>query len=118
MVGIEVAGSRDEGPNRAFRPLAGYLNGANRSRRRIAMTASVPLRSSWPGAIGPETPVRSTVPRPLRFGSEVRFVMNRRQTARDAVSSRVGMPCRNWQVRGRHDWARIDGVPGVLERVQ
>jgi len=37
--GIEVAGSFDEAANRAFGPLAGYINGANRSRRRMAMTA-------------------------------------------------------------------------------
>ena len=39
---IEVDGPFDEAPNRAFRPLAGFINGANRSRRRIAMTAPVP----------------------------------------------------------------------------
>ena len=38
---IEVAGSFDEAPNRAFRPLASYINGANRSRRRIVRTAPV-----------------------------------------------------------------------------
>ncbi len=38
---IEVAGSFDEAPSRAFRPLASYINGANRSRRRITRTAPV-----------------------------------------------------------------------------
>jgi hypothetical protein len=32
---------------------------------------------------------------------QVRLVINRQQAARYAVSSRVGAPCRNWQVRGR-----------------
>ncbi len=38
---IEVAGSFDQAPVRAFGPLAAYINGASRSRRRIAMTAPV-----------------------------------------------------------------------------
>jgi len=38
---IEVDGGFEEAANRAFRPLAGYINGANRFRRRIAMTAPV-----------------------------------------------------------------------------
>ena len=38
---IEVDGSFDEAPDRAFRPLAGFIDGANRSRRQIAMTAPV-----------------------------------------------------------------------------
>ncbi len=38
---IEVDGSFDEAPSRAFRPLAGFVNGANRSHRQIAMTTPV-----------------------------------------------------------------------------
>jgi SOUL heme-binding protein len=38
---IEVNDSFDEAPSRAFRPLAGFINGANRSRRQIVMTAPV-----------------------------------------------------------------------------
>jgi hypothetical protein len=41
VAGIEVGGSFDEAPGRAFRPLAGFIDGANRSRRQIAMTAPV-----------------------------------------------------------------------------
>ena len=41
VAGIEVGGSFDEAPDRAFRPLAGFIDGANRSRRQIAMTAPV-----------------------------------------------------------------------------
>ena len=44
MTGIEVGGSFEEAPNRAFRPLAGFIDGANRSRRQIAMTAPVTHR--------------------------------------------------------------------------
>ena len=38
---VGAAGSFDEAPDRAFRPLAGFIDGANRSRRQIAMTAPV-----------------------------------------------------------------------------
>jgi len=41
VAGIEVGGSFDEAPDRAFRPLAGFIDGASRSRRQIAMTAPV-----------------------------------------------------------------------------
>ena len=41
MAGIEAGGSFDEAPGRAFRPLAGFIDGASRSRRQIAMTAPV-----------------------------------------------------------------------------
>jgi SOUL heme-binding protein len=38
---IEVDGTFEKAANRAFRPLAGFINGGNRERRRIAMTAPV-----------------------------------------------------------------------------
>jgi hypothetical protein len=47
--------------------------------------------------------LRRTRRRHTAHSRQVRLVLNRRQAARDAVSSRVGAPCRNWQVRGRHD---------------
>jgi hypothetical protein len=54
---IEVTGSFAEAPNRAFRPLAGYINGANRSRRRIAMTAPVTQQAADPEKIAMTAPV-------------------------------------------------------------
>jgi hypothetical protein len=54
---IEVAGSFDKAPNRAFRPLAGYINGANRSRRRIAMTAAVTQQAAGPEKLAMTAPV-------------------------------------------------------------
>ena len=45
---VEVAGSFDEAPSRAFGPLAGYIHGATRSRRRIAMTAPVTQQAAGP----------------------------------------------------------------------
>jgi len=53
---IEVDGSFDEAPSRAFRPLARFINGANRTRRQIAMTAPVTQQASGPEgqASGPE----------------------------------------------------------------
>lgn len=38
---IEVDGTFEDAASRAFRPLAGFINGGNRERRRIAMTAPV-----------------------------------------------------------------------------
>ena len=48
---IEVGGSFDEAPDRAFRPLAGFVDGANRSRRQIAMTAPVTQQKAGPEQI-------------------------------------------------------------------
>ena len=62
------------------------------------------------GAADPATPRQA-------HSRQVRLVINRRQAARDAVSSRVGVPCRNWQVGAGMTEARIDSVPGVLVRV-
>ncbi|SCE69207.1 SOUL family heme-binding protein [Micromonospora mirobrigensis] len=38
---VRVQGAFEQAGNEAFRPLAGYIGGANRSRRSIAMTAPV-----------------------------------------------------------------------------
>jgi len=58
---IEIAGSFDEAPVRAFRPLAGYINGANRSRRTFGLLSGSDSRKTivawrlvaslpgWPG---------------------------------------------------------------------
>lgn len=54
---IEVDGSFDEAPNRAFRPLAGFINGANHSRRQIAMTAPVTQQAAGPEKIAMTAPV-------------------------------------------------------------
>jgi SOUL heme-binding protein len=48
---IEVGGSFDEAPDHAFRPLAGFIDGANRSRRQIAMTAPVTQQKAGPEQI-------------------------------------------------------------------
>lgn len=48
---IEVNDSFNEAPNRAFRPLAGFINGANRTRRQIAMTAPVTQQEASPEKI-------------------------------------------------------------------
>ena len=54
---IEVNGSFDEAPSRAFRPLARFINGANRTRRQIAMTAPVTLEVAGPEKIAMTAPV-------------------------------------------------------------
>ena len=76
---IEVAGSFDEAPNRAFRPLARYINGANRSRRRIAMTAPVTQQAD-PEKIAMTAPVlQQAAGQPGRY--LVQFVMPSHLTA-------------------------------------
>jgi hypothetical protein len=54
---IEVEGSFDEAPDRAFRPLAGFINGANRTRRQIAMTAPITQQEAGPEKIAMTAPV-------------------------------------------------------------
>jgi hypothetical protein len=54
---IEVNGSFDAAPNRAFRPLARFINGANRTRRQIAMTAPVTQQEAGPEKIAMTAPV-------------------------------------------------------------
>ena len=54
---IEVNGSFDEAPSRAFRPLASFINGANRTRRQIAMTAPVTQQEAGPEKIAMTAPV-------------------------------------------------------------
>jgi len=51
VAGIEVGGSFDEAPDPAFCPLAGFIDGANRSRRQIAMTAPVTQQNAGPEQI-------------------------------------------------------------------
>jgi hypothetical protein len=71
---IEVTGSFAGAPNRAFRPLAGSINGANRSRRRIAMTAPVTQQAAGPEKIAMTAPVlQQAAGRPGRY--LVQFVM-------------------------------------------
>lgn len=70
---IEVNDSFDEAPRRAFRPLAGFINGANRSRRQIAMTAPV-TQQETPEKIAMTAPVvQQAVGRPGSY--LVQFVM-------------------------------------------
>jgi hypothetical protein len=77
---IEIAGSFDKAPNRAFRPLAGYINGANRSRRRIAMTAPVTQQAADPEKIAMTAPVlQQAAGPPGRY--LVQFVMPSHLTA-------------------------------------
>ena len=57
MAGIGAGGSFDEAPDRAFRPLAGFIDGANRSRRQIAMTAPVTQQKAGPEKIAMTAPV-------------------------------------------------------------
>ena len=65
VAGIEVGGSFDEAPDRAFRPLAGFIDGANRSRRQIAMTAPVTQQKASPEKIAMTAPVvQQTAGRP------------------------------------------------------
>ena len=59
---IEVNGSFDEAPNRAFRPLARFINGANRTRRQIAMTAPVTRQEAGPEKIAMTAPVAQQGP--------------------------------------------------------
>ena len=54
---IEVGGSFDEAPDRAFRPLAGFINGASRTRRQIAMTAPVTQQKASPEKTAITAPV-------------------------------------------------------------
>ena len=77
---IEVDGSFDEAPSRAFRPLAGFINGANRSRRRIAMTAPVTQQEAGPEKIAMTAPVvQQAAGRPGSY--LVQFVMPSHFTA-------------------------------------
>ncbi len=76
---IEVAGSFDQAPVRAFGPLAAYINGASRSRRRIAMTAPV-TQQAGPEKIAMTAPVlQQAAGRPGRY--PVQFVMPSHLTA-------------------------------------
>ena len=63
-----MGGSFDEAPDRAFRPLAGFIDGASRSRRQIAMTAPVTQqKAGWehPEKIAMTAPVvQQTAGRP------------------------------------------------------
>ncbi len=73
---IEVAGSFDQAPNRAFGPLARYLNGANRSRR----IATVMQQAAGPEKIAMTAPVvQQAAGRPGRY--LVQFVMPSHLTA-------------------------------------
>ena len=77
MAGIEAGGSFDEAPDRAFRPLAGYIDGASRSRRQIAMTAPVTQqKAGWehPEKIAMTAPVvQQTAGRPGSHGRPTGF---------------------------------------------
>jgi hypothetical protein len=68
VAGIEVGGSFDEAPDRAFRALAGFIDGASRSRRQIAVTAPVIQQNTdleHPEKIAMTAPVvRQTAGRP------------------------------------------------------
>jgi hypothetical protein len=77
---IEVDGSFDEAPSRAFRPLAGFINGANRSRRRIAMTTPVTQQEAGTEKIAMTAPVvQQAAGRPGSY--LVQFVMPSHFTA-------------------------------------
>lgn len=71
---VEVDAAFEEAANRAFRPLAGYIGGGNRSRRRIAMTAPVTQEAAGSEKIAMTTPVlQQAGDRPGTY--LVRFVM-------------------------------------------
>ena len=100
---IEVDGSFDEAPNRAFRPLAGFINGANRSRRRIAMTAPVTQQEAGPERIAMTAPVvQQAAGRPGSY--LVQFVMPSHFTAQtlpvpDDARVRTGRSRSSWRQR-------------------
>lgn len=57
VAGIELDGSFDEVPDRAFRPLGGFIDGADRSRRQIAMPDPVTQQNAGPEKIVMTAPV-------------------------------------------------------------
>jgi hypothetical protein len=79
---VQVEGSFEKAGNAAFRPLAGYLGGANRSRRRLRMTAPVVQEPAGPEKIAMTAPVvQEEGERPGSW--LVRFVMPASFTAAD-----------------------------------
>jgi hypothetical protein len=57
VAGIERDGSFDEVPDRAFRPLGGFIDGADHSRRQIAMPDPVTQQNAGPEKIVMTAPV-------------------------------------------------------------
>ena len=72
VAGIEVGGSFDEAPDRAFRALAGFIDGASRSRRQIAVTAPVIQQNTAAGNT-PRRAVTGTPPHPSSFSPSRRL---------------------------------------------
>ena len=81
---IEVNGSFDEAPNRAFRPLARFINGANRTRRQIAMTAPVTRQEAGPEKIAMTAPVAQQAGRRQLPGAVCDAIALHRPDAADA----------------------------------
>ena len=75
VAGVTIDGSRAQAANRGFRPLAGYIFGANSPRAKIAMTAPV-LTSPAPRDGEKIAMTAPVIQSPLESGRwVVRFVM-------------------------------------------
>jgi hypothetical protein len=108
VAGIGVGGSFDEAPDRAFRALAGFIDGASRSRRQIAVTAPVIQQNTdleHPEKIAMTAPVvQQTAGRP-GWRRPVGFDFGNPQLEHGHNPDRS---CRVGPWRRRRRWARRD----------